>query len=276
MKSVFYAMVLMTFVGLCSLNANAKGKRIIGEEVIYKANGRTMKGYVAYDKAQKGIRPGVLVVHEWWGCNEYAKKRARMLADLGYIAIAVDLYGDGKIAPDPETAKAYAEPFYQNPILAQQLLEAAQFVLRNYPQTDDTEIGAIGYCFGGSVLLNMARMGMPFMGVVSFHGGLNGVPASAATVNTKILVCHGEADSFVPSEEVQKFLQEMKAAQMPYEFISYPNATHAFTNPDATAVGQQFGLPIEYNEAADLKSWNDMTVFLKKAFAPTPKAPPVE
>ncbi|MBK8144840.1 MAG: dienelactone hydrolase family protein [Bacteroidetes bacterium] len=268
--------MLVTLLSFQTISLEAKGKKIVGEEVIYKANGRTMKGYVAYDKAQKGKRPGVLVVHEWWGCNEYAKKRARMLANLGYIAIAVDLYGDGKIAPDPASAKAYAEPFYKNPILARQLLEAGQYVLRNYPQTDDTEIGAIGYCFGGSVLLNMARMGMPFMGVVSFHGGLDGVPASAATVNTNILVCHGEADSFVSSEEVQKFHQEMRAAQIPYSFISYSNATHAFTNPDATAVGQQFGLPIEYNEAADLKSWNDMADFLKKAFAPMPKAPPLE
>ncbi len=276
MKFVLHAVMFVTLISFHPISLQAKGKKIVGEEVIYKANGRTMKGYVAYDKAQKGKRPGMLVVHEWWGCNEYAKKRARMLANLGYIAIAVDLYGDGKIAPDPATAKAYAEPFNKNPILARQLLEAGQYVLRNYPQTDDTEIGAIGYCFGGNVLLNMARMGMPFMGVVSFHGGLEGVPATAATINTKILVCHGEADSFVSSEEVQKFQQEMRVAQIPYEFISYPNATHAFTNPDATAVGQQFGLPIEYNEAADLKSWKDMVDFLKRAFAPMPKAPPLE
>lgn len=280
MKLAIHAFLLLF---LCSMFTNSvdarhgvKKIKIVGEEVTYKANGITMKGYVAYDKAQKGKRPGVLVVHEWWGCNEYVKRRARMLAELGYIAIAVDLFGDGKIAPDPAAAKAYTAPFYENPILARQLLEAAQFKLRTYPQTDGTEIAAIGYCFGGGILLNLAKIGMPFMGVVSFHGSLSGLPATTATINTKILVCHGEADSFVPASDVQQFQRDLTAAQIPFEFISYPNATHAFTNPDATAVGQKFGLPIEYNEAADIKSWTDMALFLKRVFAVTPKTIEIE
>ena len=279
MKLVIHAFMLFLICNTFSVESFArksKGMNIVGEEVSYMANGITMKEYIAYDKSQKGKRPNVLVVHEWWGCNEYAKKRARMLAGLGYIAMAVDLYGNGKIATDPTTAQQYATAYYQNPVLARELLEAARFTMKNYAQTDENKIAAIGYCFGGGVLLNMARMGMDFKGIVSFHGSLNGTPAAAGTVNTQILVCHGEADVFVKPEEVIAFQQSLKAANIPYEFISYPDATHAFTNPDATATGKQFDMPIEYNEAADKKSWNDMAVFLKKVFAVSVKTVIVE
>ena len=148
---------------------------IKGEEVSYSLKGLTMKGYVAYDAAIKTKRPGIVVVHEWWGSNEYARKRARQLAELGYIAFAADLFGDGKIAEDPKTAGEYATPFYQNPQMAKDRIEAAISKLKEYPQTDASKIGGVGYCFGGSMLLNSAKLGMDMKVVVSFHGGLAGV-----------------------------------------------------------------------------------------------------
>lgn len=256
-----YLLILMFVFSVFSISAEIKG-----EEVMYKAGGVTMKGYVAYDASLKGKLPGILVVHEWWGCNEYVKKRARMLAELGYIAFAVDMYGDGKVAQDPKTAGEYASPFYKNPAMARERIEAALNQLKEYVQTDTTKIAATGYCFGGSMVLNMAKKGMDFRGVVSFHGNLSGEPAARGTCKAKILLCHGGADQFVKEEDIRHFRQNLDSAKVTYKFINYPGATHAFTNPDATATGKKFNMPIEYNAAADKKSWEDMKMFLKMVF----------
>lgn len=241
---------------------------IIKEEMIeYVSDGITLKGFIAYDASIEGKRPAVLVVHEWWGLNDYTKMRARKLAELGYIAMAVDVFGDGKIAKDPKQAQEFTQPFYANPQLAKTRLDAAIKKIKEFKQTDPNNIAAIGYCFGGSVVLNSAKLGADLKGVVSFHGGLGGVPAQKEILKAKILVCHGGSDQFVSQQDVDAFKHQMDSIGANYSFKVYENATHAFTNPDATKLGKKFNLPIEYNALADKDSWNDMKLFLKQLFS---------
>ena len=239
-----------------------------GEEVSYTADGLTMKGYLAYDDALKGKRPGVLVVHEWWGHNEYARMRARKLAEMGYVALAVDMYGNGKQALHPDDAGKFAGEVSKDPATATARFSAAMKVLKEHPNTDPNHIAAIGYCFGGSIVLNMARQGMDLDGVASFHGGLTTTtPAKPGMVKAKMLVCNGAADSFVTPEDIAGFKKEMDAAKADYEFIEYAGAKHAFTNPAADENGKKFNLPLAYNVEADKKSWADLQAFLKKIFS---------
>jgi len=235
------------------------------DSVSYSLDGKTFKGYIVYDSGKQDKRPGVLVVHEWWGLNEYSRSRARQLAEMGYIAMAVDMFGDGKTGDDPKSAEELATPFYKDPALAKTRLDAALNKLKEYTQTDSANIAAIGYCFGGFVVLNAAKLGADLKGVVSFHGGLGGVPVKKDLMKAQILICHGEADDFV-NKEVGPFKKEMDAAGIEYTFKSYPNATHAFTNPGATEKGKKFNMPIQYNAAADSASWNDMRAFFDRIF----------
>lgn len=236
------------------------------DSVSYTLDGKTFKGYVVYDSSENDKRPAVLVVHEWWGLTDYPRSRARQLAELGYIAMAVDMYGDGKIADDPKSAQDLATPFYKDPTLAKTRLDAAINKLKSYPQTDTANMAAIGYCYGGFIVLNAAKLGADLKGVVSFHGNLTGAPVNKQLLKAKILVCHGEADQFVKKEEVEAFKHSMDSAKVDFTFKSYPNATHAFTNPGATEKGKKFNMPIEYNAAADSASWNDMKEFFGKIF----------
>lgn len=231
------------------------------ETVSYSADTVKMEGFVVYDESTDKKRPAVLVVPEWWGLNDYTKSRARQLADLGYIALAVDLYGNGQVAEDPETAQKLAGPFYQDFKMGKARFDAALAKLKTYSQVDTNNIAAIGYCFGGTQVLNAARLGDNLKGVVSFHGGLSGAPADKSLLKAKILVCHGDADQFVKPEEVTRFKKQMDSIKADYTFKSYPGATHAFSNPNSTATGQKFKMPIEYNAAADSASWNDMKQF---------------
>lgn len=225
-----------------------------------------MDGYIAWDENIEGKRPAVLVVHEWWGMNDYVKRRVRELAGLGYIAMAVDFYGNGKRADNPTDAGKLATPFYQDPQMAKQRFDAALATLRGYSQTDTTKIAAIGYCFGGTQVLNMANLGENLAGVVSFHGGLQVVTPDKAKLKANVLVCHGGADPFVPAEQVAQFRKQMDSIGAKYTFKVYDGATHAFSNPDATASGEKFKIPIAYNAAADTASWNDMKTFFGTIF----------
>ncbi len=236
------------------------------EEFTYKTEGLTQKGYVAYVPNEKNKLPIVLVVPEWWGYVEYAKMRARKLAELGYIAMVVDMYGDGKEAKTVAEAQKFSEAFYKDPALGRARIQAAERKIKTYTQADPRRIAAIGYCFGGSMVLNAAKMGMDLRGVVSFHGGLKGVPAARGVVTSKILVCNGGADKFVTEDDIKEFKQNLDSVGVRFLFKSYPNATHAFTNPDATANGKKFNLPIAYNEEADKESWQDMRRFLREVF----------
>ncbi|MEP6712451.1 MAG: dienelactone hydrolase family protein [Ferruginibacter sp.] len=239
---------------------------ITGEAVSYNAGSLTMNGFVAYDSASASKRPVVLVIPEWWGLTDYAKSRAKQLAELGYLAMAVDMYGNGAIAGDPGTAQKLAGPFYADVQIGKERIDAALAKIKTYPQADTNSIAAIGYCFGGAQVLNAARLGENFKGVVSFHGNLVGAPADKNLLKAKILVCHGEADQFVTKEEVAKFKKQMDSIGAVYTFKSYANATHAFTNPAATETGKKFSMPIEYNAAADTASWNDMKIFFAQVF----------
>lgn len=236
------------------------------ESLAYKADSANCTGFVAYDSATGAKRPVVLIIHEWWGLNDYVKNRARQLAAMGYLAFAIDMYGDGKMGNNPEEAGKLAMPFYTNPQLAQSRFDAALAKIKSYPQADTSRIAAIGYCFGGGMVLNMARLGENLNGVISFHGSLLGVPADKARLKAKILVCHGADDQFVKPEEVAAFKKQMDSIGADYVFKSYAGATHAFSNPDATKNGEKFKIPIAYNAAADSASWKEMQDFFGRIF----------
>lgn len=257
----------LLLLGLLAAVVNSTGcAGVKHKEVEYAAEGTTMEGYLAMPAGQDK-RPAVLVVHEWWGHNEYARKRADMLAELGYVALAVDMYGEGKQADHPKTAGQFAGEVRNNMDMAEKRFEAAMDVLKANPRVQSDHIAAIGYCFGGGIVLEMARRGVDLDGVVSFHGSLGtGEPAEAGQVKAKVLVYNGADDPFTKPEQVEAFIKEMDAAGVDYEFVNLPGAKHSFTNPGADKFGKQFNLPLEYNAEADAKSWAGMQDFLKEAF----------
>ena len=238
-----------------------------GREVSYEANGTKLKGYVAWDDAVSGKRPGVLVVHEWWGNNDYSRKRARMLAEQGYTALALDMYGEGRQAHNPDEAQKLSGEVGGNDALARARFEAALAQLKQEKTVDPDNVGAIGYCFGGGVVLNMARMGEPLKVVESFHGGLaTKHPAETGKVKARVASYTGEADSMIPADQVAAFRKEMAGAGVSTEIVTYPGALHAFSNPDADQYAKQFKLPIAYDAKADQDSWSRGLAFLAAAF----------
>jgi len=240
---------------------------IRGEEVNYEVNGVQMKGYMAWDHNRTTPRPGVLVVHEWWGQTDYIRSRARMLAKLGYTAFALDMYGGGKHTTHPADAQKFMSEVTANMDVAVARFEAAQRVLESHETTDPDKTAAIGYCFGGGVVLQMARAGADLDGVASFHGILSTqTPAEPGVVKARVLVCNGADDPLVPAEDVTAFKQEMADAGVKLTFRSYPGALHAFTNPSATAVAKTYDLPLAYDEAADVDSWSELEAFLYRCF----------
>ncbi len=242
-------------------------KDIRTEELSYQVGDTKLKGSLSWDANIKGPRPGILVVHEWWGLNDYVRKRARMLAESGYTALALDMYGDGKEAKHPDDAMKFMQAAISDRDVAKQRFLAAYDLLAAQPSTSPTQISAIGYCFGGGVVLEMARQGVDLDGVVSFHGSLGTPsPAKKGQVKGKVLVLHGADDGLVPPEQVAAFKKEMDAAEVDYEFIAYPGAKHAFTNPAATDNGKKFGMPLAYNADADAKSWAEMSALLEDLY----------
>jgi dienelactone hydrolase len=240
---------------------------VVGKEVSYRAGETVLKGYLAYDKASKAKRPGILVVHEWWGHNEYARSRARQLAEMGYTALAVDMYGEGKQAAHPEDAGRFSGELRNNMPLAEARFKAALHLLRDQPTVDSERIGAIGYCFGGGIVLEMARRGYDLDAVASFHGSLaTSNPPEKGAVKARILVANGAADPFVKAEDIKIFEAQMEAVGADYQLVNYPGAKHSFTNPDADKYGQQFGLPLEYNAAADQAAWAAMQQLFSEVF----------
>ncbi|MFT3935764.1 MAG: dienelactone hydrolase family protein [Chitinophagaceae bacterium] len=241
--------------------------KIKEENVSYNVAGdSTMNSFIAYDESSTKKRPAILIIPEWWGLTDYARSRAKQLAALGYIAMAVDMYGFGKTAPTPDSAMKLSGPFYKDPHIAKMRFDGALEKIKTYAQTDTRNIAAIGYCFGGAQVLNLARLGEDLKGVVSFHGNLIGVPANKDLLKAKILVCHGEADQFVKPAELAAFKKQMDSIKADYTVKTYPGAMHAFTNPEATSLGEKFKLPIAYNGAADTASWKEMQVFFDKIF----------
>lgn len=268
---------MMLFVTSCNSNESSKATTpteaapkavtIKTENVDYTGDGVTMKGFIAYNEADTNLKPAVLIVPEWWGIGDYTRGRAKQLAELGYVAFAIDMYGEGKTAETPDEAGSLATPFYAPTKLAQNRFDAALAKLKTVKGVDTTKIAAIGYCFGGAMVLNMARLGEPLKGVVSFHGNLVGsAPAVKGLIKADVLVCHGNADQFVPATEVATFKKQMDSIGASYTFKGYDSATHAFTNPMATEKGKKYGIPIAYNAAADTASFNEMKAFFEKIF----------
>jgi len=254
-------------VMLCCFLGTAAQAAVQGREVEYQAEGTSLKGYIAWDDAIKGKRPAVLVVHEWWGHSEYARKRARMLAELGYTALAVDMYGDGKQADHPADAGKFSAEVSKNMPLAKSRFEAGMEMLRGEGTVDAGKMAAIGYCFGGGIVLNMARLGVDLKGVASFHGSLGtGNPAQPGKIKARIVSFTGEDDPMIGADKVAAFRAEMEGAGAAFRVVTYPGAKHAFTNPEADKLGKKFNIPLAYDAAADSDSWRQLTEFLGEIF----------
>lgn len=252
--------------GDASNDSTATAPAIKEESVTYTVGSSESVGFVAYDSSKADKRPIVLIVPEWWGLNDYVKGRARKLAELGYLAVATDFYGQGKIGANPDEAMKLAMPFYKEPALAVANLTAALASVKGYTQADTAKTVAIGYCFGGAMVLSAARLGMPLTGVVSFHGGLAEVAPVKSAIKAQVLVCNGAADTFISPQDMAAFKKQMDSAGAHYTVKEYPDAIHAFTNPEATETGKKFNLKMAYNAEADKNSWNDMQTFFSDIF----------
>jgi dienelactone hydrolase len=238
-----------------------------GEAVEYQAGGTVLKGYIAYDDAVPGKRPGVLVVHDWWGHGEFVRGQARALAGLGYTALAVDMYGGGQQAHDPDTAGKLSGGLRKAPPTWRARFDAAHDLLRRHKTVDGKRIVAVGYSFGGSTVLEAARRGRDLAGVVSFYGDMTTQhPAAKGKTKAKVLVMYPTEDPMLPVEQLNKFKQEMDAAKADYRVVSLPGAKHLFNRPDADEYGKKFNMPLAYNAEADKKSWAEMQAFFDRLF----------
>jgi dienelactone hydrolase len=243
--------------------------KIVTKAVPYEHAGVKLEGYLAYDDSVSPAHKcaGVLVLPEWWGLTDYPKKRAEQLAALGYVAFAVDMYGAGVTTDDPKKAGELAGQFYGKPLMAERARAGLDQLLAT-GLVDARRVAAIGYCFGGSTVQELAYSGAPLAGIVSFHGGLHAAPAGAAARNkAKFLICHGAVDPFIKKEEVDAFLKALDEGKFDYQFISYSGAVHAFTNPQADEIARSKGLPIAYNAAADRRSWAHLQTFLQEVLS---------
>ena len=265
LKFVLFSLAFL--ISATHINATiGKDPALKSKDITYSIGNQNFKGYIAWKEDGKAVKPGILVVHEWWGLNDYAKMRADMLADLGYVAMAVDMFGDGKVYETATDAQNAAGYIFSHPDLLKERITKGYEVLASQKIVDKKHIGAVGYCFGGTVALNAAAIGIPLQAIAIFHGGLNGFKASPLMKNTKVLICNGGADKFVSAEDIDNFKSEMAKYNIVYEFKNYEGATHAFTNKYSTEAGKKFNMPIAYNEAADKASWQDMISFFEKYF----------
>jgi dienelactone hydrolase len=239
--------------------------KIKTESVQYKEGDTVLEGYLAYDDSISGKRPGILVCHEYWGLADYPKHRAEMLAQLGYVAFALDIYGKGNLTKTPDEAMKRAKAFYGDRPLLRRRAAAGLEVLKNHPLVDTKRVAAIGYCFGGTTALELARNGADLAGVVTFHGNLSSpTPDDAKNIKGKVLVCTGADDQSVKIEDVAGFEDEMRKAGVDYQINVYGDAVHGFTNPAAASSPKSSGYA--YNALADKRSWDAMQAFFKEVF----------
>jgi len=237
-------------------------------EIDYEVNGTSFTGYLAWDDAVSGERPGVLVVHEWWGHNAFARGQAEKLARAGYTAFALDMYGSGKVADHPDTAGRFSKEATARFQQVVDRFNEAREILADHETVNADHIAAQGYCFGGAVVLNMARSGADLDGVVSYHGSLGGlVPAEAGQVDARVLVYTGGADNFVPPEQVAGFVEEMQNAGADLALTSFPGVKHSFMNPGADDYAEEFGMPIAYDADAAERAWQGTLRFYEDIFA---------
>jgi len=243
-------MVRLVFAALFALALPATAA-VKEEPVTYKAGDTVMKGFVVYDDAVKGKRPGIVLVHEWWGITDHIRNEARRLAAQGYTAFVADMYGDAKTADNPKDAGMLAGSVMKNPDAMRARFNAARAALARHASVDARRIGAAGYCFGGTVAHNMVRAGADLAGVVMFHAGLATNTPAPMSVKAKVLVLNGADDPLVKPDQIEGFKKDMAAAKADYKFVSYPGAVHAFTNPAATETGKKFNMPVAYNAEVD-------------------------
>ncbi|EPC02365.1 hypothetical protein L861_15120 [Litchfieldella anticariensis FP35 = DSM 16096] len=245
--------------------AMAWGPRVESEIFEYSTGGETYQGYLARNANDEEPRPAVLVVHEWWGLDDYARARADQLAALGFVALAVDMYGGGQVATHPDKAGEFSSQVMQDWPAARARLEAAMTQLREHPAVADTGMAAIGYCFGGSVVMNMALSGMPIEAAISFHGGPTQAVSTPGEFSGAVQIHNGGADSLVKREDLTAMARTLEAQGADVDVINYPQALHGFTNPGADALAEEFDLPIGYNAAADASSWQAALLLLDRA-----------
>jgi dienelactone hydrolase len=232
------------------------------EAVEYKHGDVVLQGYLCYDESLEGRRPGVLVVHDWFGVSDYTKMRAEQLAALGYVALAADVYGKGVRPTNAQEAAAEAGKYYKDRQLLRARVRAGLDFLASQPQADTLRLAVMGYCFGGACALELARSGAPVKGVVTFHGGLSTPnPTDAKNIQGKVLVLHGADDPFVKQEDVKAFMDEMRAAVVDWQLVQYSGAVHSFTDKRA---GSDNTKGAAYNEAADRRSWQAMKDFFQE------------
>jgi dienelactone hydrolase len=264
MKHRFLFIFLFIFLA-GALSAPPVPAELQTRTLTYQQGGVTLSGYLAYDDAVTGRRPGILLVHEWWGLNDYVRSRAEQLAGMGYVAFAVDMYGQGKQTRHPQQAGEWSKAIMQNQDLWRERASAGLAVLTQQPQTDPDRTAAIGYCFGGATVQQLAYSGADLKGVVSFHGSLQQPPAEAAGQTApKILILHGAEDDFVQPEQLQSYLTGMARSGLDFQMIIYSRAKHGFTNPNAGA----YGIPaLEYSPEADRRSWDHMRLFFDALFS---------
>jgi dienelactone hydrolase len=242
--------------------ASAVEAKVLGSMVPYKHEGVDLMGYLAYDDSIEGKRPGVIVVHEWWGLNDYARMRADQLAGLGYVAFAIDMYG--KVTEKPQEASAWAQALKGDTVLLRGRATAGLEVLRADPRVDVARIAAIGYCFGGGTVQHLAYTGAPIRGIVSFHGGfVNPSKDEAKSVKAKILICHGAADKVSTPREMQDYIAAMEQTGLDWQMVIFGGAKHAFTNPGVDKTGLE---GVAYSKSADERSWKYMKDFFDEVF----------
>ncbi|MEW7292767.1 dienelactone hydrolase family protein [Aquimarina sp. 2304DJ70-9] len=240
--------------------------KLKSEEIAYKVDTLSMKGYLVFNENATEKRPGVIVVHEWWGHNDYVRERANMLAELGYVALAIDMYGDGKQAAHPDDAGKFAMSVMGNIETATARFNAALEMLKAQESVDPDKIAAIGYCFGGSVALTMANAGVDLDAVAAFHSGVQLPVMPTADIKAKVLVCNGAIDPFIPIETVDAYKKAMDSVKADYKYIAYENATHSFTSKAADSLAKKFDMPLAYQQEADEKSWAELQKLLEEAF----------
>jgi len=264
MKQLLVA--LLTFALAACADMGAKPPAIKEVPVTYKDGATTLEGFIVYDEAREGRRPGVLVVHEWWGITPHVRGEARKFAEQGYTAFVVDMYGDGATADNPKDAGKLAGSVVKNPPVMESRFNAARAELARHHTVDASRIGAAGYCFGGTVSINMARAGADLVAVATFHASLFMNTPAPKQVKPKLLVMNGAADPLVKPDQIEAFKKDMDAAHADYRFINFPGALHAFTNPEATELGKKFSMPIAYDAAVDKQAKAEAARFFAEAF----------